>query len=196
MKSREGKKREGEIHKLVLTKEQHEFLTMNQQSGNAQVKCDFIYSIFWATVYRVSRIFQPKFFSGGEFGKALGQPRGSQQQSGKTVCHLLVDALTECSSTTSRSMLSRHGKNCSLEQWPQRRSDTLSKPLPTYSNFSVLSEGTWCSSEVLLKINLNLYIFIISLTQVCAITKCHQNIHPVNWTWENIRVSHRNQNSS
>lgn len=43
--SREGKKREGEIHKFFLTKEQHEFLTVNHQAENAQVNCD-LYIVF------------------------------------------------------------------------------------------------------------------------------------------------------
>lgn len=34
------RERKGREEKFFLTKQQHEFLTMNQQSGNAQVKCD------------------------------------------------------------------------------------------------------------------------------------------------------------
>lgn len=38
--NKEGKEREGEIHMFFPTKEQHEFLTVKQQSRNAQVNCD------------------------------------------------------------------------------------------------------------------------------------------------------------
>lgn len=45
MKSKERKKRKGELQKFFPTKEQHAFLTVKQQSRNAQVNCD-LYAVF------------------------------------------------------------------------------------------------------------------------------------------------------